>query len=170
MLNKLGLDNFFGSKSCIDLTLAEYKINIYYKSIWTTSVENLPKLRTYRLFKQGPSTEKYIILNLSRHERSLLAQLRCGILQLRIETGRYIGEPLSDRVCVFCNENVIENESHFVSSCSFYQDLRGQVFGDILNVDLTPDEKLIVLMLNHERKLSKFIVKALFLRRRSIYS
>ena len=69
MLNKLGLDNFFGSKSCIDLTLAEYKINIYYKSIWTISVENLPKLRTYRLFKQVTSTEKYIIFNLSRHER-----------------------------------------------------------------------------------------------------
>ena len=33
MLNKLGLDNFFKSKSCIDLILAENKKNIYYKTI-----------------------------------------------------------------------------------------------------------------------------------------
>ena len=59
--------------------------------------------------------------------------LRYGILPIRIETGCYIGKIVSDRLCVFCNENVIENESLFIASCSFYQDLQAQVFGEIFN-------------------------------------
>ena len=49
----------------------------------------LPKLGTYILFKSEYCTENYLKLYLSRSHRSLLAQLRTGILPLRIETGRY---------------------------------------------------------------------------------
>ena len=51
----------------------------------------------------------------------MLCQLRMGILPLRVETGRYVGEPLETRLCTLetrlctlCDTNAIENEKHFV--------------------------------------------------------
>ena len=45
------------------------------------------KLRTYRLFKTEPGLEDYT--KLSRQDRRLIVELRCGVLPLRIETGRW---------------------------------------------------------------------------------
>lgn len=53
---------------------------------WSNNVVNIPKLRTYNLFKTEFSQELYVNVNLKRQERQLLAQLRCGILSLRVET------------------------------------------------------------------------------------
>ena len=52
------------------------------------------KLSTYQQFKGEYKTEKYVLLNLSRSERSLMAQFRSGVLPLRIETGRFRHEPV----------------------------------------------------------------------------
>ena len=60
-----------------------------------------------------------------RSHRSLLAQLRSGILPLRLETGRFqnirdenTGHfqklKVEERVCTLCNLNCIEDEIHFV--------------------------------------------------------
>ena len=43
--------------------------------------------------------------NLSKSKRSLLAQLRLGVLPLAIETGRYTGKSIELRVCVVCDSN-----------------------------------------------------------------
>ena len=82
----------------------------------------VPKLRTYVMFKTSYSPEKYVLLNLKRNERSMLAQFRCGILPLRIETGRYVGEKPEDRLCKMCERQLIEDEMHFLLHvhCPFY--------------------------------------------------
>ena len=54
-------------------------------------VKKTNKLRTYSLFKDIHNTEKYLQINLAKNERSVLAQLRCRILPLRVETARYVG-------------------------------------------------------------------------------
>ena len=61
----------------------------------------------------GFTCENYVTLNLMKSERSTLCQLRFGILPLRIETGRYIGEPAEQRLCRICPQNNVENETHF---------------------------------------------------------
>ncbi len=38
---------------------------------------------------------------MSRQQRSYLAQLRCGILPLHIEMGRWYGVKAGDRICKF---------------------------------------------------------------------
>ncbi len=53
--------------------------------------------------------------------------LRCGILLLHIETGRYTNTALENRLSEFCGKNVIEDEKHFICSCSFYNDLRNSL-------------------------------------------
>ena len=58
-----------------------------------------------------------------------MTRLRGGTNELRIETGRY---PITnrDRVeveerrCLICMSGEIEDESHFVVDCAFYDDLR----------------------------------------------
>ncbi len=49
---------------------------------------------------------------MNHRQRSYLAQLRCGILPLHIETGRWYGVKEENRLCKACNNNQIENEYH----------------------------------------------------------
>ena len=52
--------------------------------------------------------------------------VRCGILPLRIEIGRYACNYISEneRLCLFCNCNEVENEIHFLFYCDHYSDIR----------------------------------------------
>jgi hypothetical protein len=47
------------------------------------------KLRTYKLFKDRFETENYCKIPLPFNHRSAFAKFRCGVVPLRIETGRY---------------------------------------------------------------------------------
>ena len=51
---------------------------------------------------------------------------------IRIETGQYIGERPEARLCRFCSDQEIENESHFLLDCTFYCEIRTLIFGDLL--------------------------------------
>ena len=95
------------------------------------NVTTVPKLRSYVTFKTEFKTEKYLLLNLSRKERSLMAQLRYGILLLRIETCRYVGESPDERLCKLCDGPAIEDEKHFLLNCSFYNDIRNHFFNSM---------------------------------------
>ena len=68
-------------------------------------------------------------MNLSRCERSGMAQFRCGVLSLRIETGRFVGEQVGDRLCRFCDLNLVEDEKHFLLVCPSYMNLRDSYLG-----------------------------------------
>ena len=54
--------------------------------------------------------EDYVKINLKRNERSVLAKFRLGILTLRTETGRYMGERIEDGLSRMCEQNQIEND------------------------------------------------------------
>ncbi len=54
---------------------------------------------------------------MSRKQRSYFAQLRCGILPLQIETGRWYGDKYEERICKLCNTDV-ETEIHFIFQCA----------------------------------------------------
>ncbi len=60
-------------------------------------------------------------------------QLRCGILPLRIETGRYGPKPLppEDHICLLCNSEP-ETELHFLFHCNLYPQQR-QTFYAFVN-------------------------------------
>lgn len=74
------------------------------------SVYIVPKLRTYKTFKNDFGLENYVSFNLSKAERSHMAQLRSGILPLRIETGQYVGEiQTSDYVLFVPNKKLKMN-------------------------------------------------------------
>ena len=57
-------------------------------------------------------------------------EFRCGILPIRVEisTGRFRIEHLHERVCIFCENNCIEDEEHFLVKCPLYSNLRKKYF------------------------------------------
>ena len=134
-----------------------------------------------------------------RSHRSLLAQLRTGILPLRLETGRFqnirdenTGHfrklKVEERVCTLCNLNCIEDEIHFVLVCPKYAQIRSplldlllqkydhfvdlsnlQNYINIIYLDLSNLDKLSFLI-NYEFKvLGRYLYDAWNIRKSNIY-
>lgn len=160
-------------ESC-NIKIAHEKLLEREKTIWSESIVTKPKLRTYIQFKESFCTENFVLYNLSHSERSLMAQLRAGILPLRLETGRYTNTPVDERLCAFCNGGCVENEMHFVFECDLYNELRKNLFSYVssqLNdfCTLNRVDMLKCLFRDFPRQFSKFIKNAFDLRSRNIY-
>ena len=67
------------------------------------SAQKKCKLELYNNIKQEFGPEKYLLLNIDKYKKSLLSQLRYGILPLRLETGRFYNEKQEERVCTMCS-------------------------------------------------------------------
>lgn len=103
---------------------------------WGENLLKQDKLRTYRLYKNSFNCETYCQTPIARNHRSILFKFRSGSLQLHVETGRY-NRPklaLNERTCNICKNGEVEDERHFLMSCTAYSDLRFYMFkaaGDI---------------------------------------
>ena len=143
---------------------------------WTNAVFTSPKLRTYRIFKTTYGTEIYLKSIHNRQQRSILAQFRCGILPLALETGRFTNTVEQERLCLLCNRNEIESEMHFLLECPKYETLREEyvriVSEEFINFRLLSiEEKLTVLMSDKLIKTTaKYIFDCFDLRRHSLYT
>ena len=160
--------NYIPKSRCKDMTNQLMTIMFdKYKNEWLTSI-NLTrggrnKLRTYRTFKSAFVSEPYIKCNnLSRARKSALAKFRCGVAPLRIETGRFEGIPANERYCFHC-VTCIENEEHVLMNCTLYDNIRQNMFVNILNIEpdflsLNCSEQFCQLMSNE--KFVKYTAKA----------
>jgi hypothetical protein len=119
---------------------------------WNLEINTKPKLRTYKVFKNQYEAEPYVISFMNRSTRSCIAQLRCGILPLLIETGRWVGIEYESRICKICNSNSeVENEYHFLFHCNFYNDQRNNFSERVVHVfpgfiNLSDNEKIRLCM------------------------
>ena len=61
--------------------------------------------------------------------RKALSKLRMSSHPLAIERGPYTRPktPIEERLCVLCGNGAIENEEHFISVCSFYNNERNML-------------------------------------------
>ena len=91
------------------------------------------KLRFYRLFKNSYSAEKYLSSVPSFKMRQIFSKFRISNHKLRIETGRYSQEKVSERTCQFCPSSVTEDEFHLLFTCNLYDDIRETLFSSISN-------------------------------------
>ena len=151
------------------------KISNLQEIAWKAAVDSKPKLRTYALFKENFCTEKYVLSMLSRKQRSLLAQLRLGVLPLRIETGRYRRLAVEQRICELCNLNVVEDELHFIFTCPLYGAIRPNLLRQVENSNvnfqtLSEIGKLKSMMQNNIFSLSKYIEAAWNIRTKHLFN
>ena len=93
ILHLIGLNNHYVNR----LNNASSLLMHHMEDEWRVNVSLKPKLRSYTIFKNTFGTEEYVTILRSRCKRSLLAQLRLGILPLEVEVGRFRGIALNDR-------------------------------------------------------------------------
>ena len=98
-----------------------------HKVKWLNAVRNNigkggNKLRTYSLFKISYLVERYCQMFLPFKHRSSLSKFRSGVAPLRLETGRYEGLEVDQRICSICHSSD-EDEKH-VLHCPLYEGFR----------------------------------------------
>ena len=89
ILDSVNMLSSFNQKKLININEYKNRLQINAKTQWLDELHSKPKLRTYMTFKDNINTENYVKSFMSRRRRSLLAQLRLGVLPLHIETGRF---------------------------------------------------------------------------------
>ena len=55
-------------------------------------------------------------MNLCKWKRSLFARLRCGVLSIELEKGRFSHTPVEHRICKLCQSDV-KTEFHLLFEC-----------------------------------------------------
>ena len=168
------LTNFY-DKTPVDLKYIENQLLDNHRVDWSNKIQTVSKLRTYREFKSEFKTEKYLLSNMTKLEKSHFAQFRCGILPLRVETGRYSGLSVHERTCNICNSNETEDEIHFLFKCACYHDLRQSLIDKATETKsffllLNDVEKLRHVVENHFIYVAKFIVDAMQRRKSVLYN
>ena len=165
----------FNDKLPVDISsVSKILINTQERN-WLNQLPSKPKLRFYTLFKNTLNVENFVKYNLTPSERSLVSQYRMGILPLAIETGRFQGVKLEERLCIFCNSGAVEDEVHFMFDCSLYNDLREEFFNTVIVTNPnfiyeSFEEQLKILFSDHHRKLAKFIKKSYLKRKATLYA
>ena len=80
-----------------------------------------------------PSFNTYLCL-MTRFQRSTFAKVRCGILPIQIEVGRFRGQNVTvyecDRICPICR-TAVESEIHFLFECPAYDVIRNEFIANI---------------------------------------
>ncbi len=137
---------------------------------WRHHCATKDKLRTYRMFKHDMKVAAHLNSNLPKFERSLISQLRLGVLPLRIETGRFTRLEVHERLCEVCDKNQVEDEAHFLFHCDMYNDLRHDMETSMtiqLN-NLNLSEKFEAIF-QHPYSLGKYVNKAMNVRKTKLY-
>ncbi len=86
------------------------------------------RIFTYIKCKSYYGKDPYVCTLYNHGHRSILARFRSGIISLSIETGHFQNIPKEFRLCTMCNDNDIEDETHFIFYCNQYNDLRKYLY------------------------------------------
>ena len=176
ILTDIGLEQIFYQNKTADLEYCKSILCTADKEIWCQQVTTVPKLRTYVTYKTLYEVEPYVHRVLHRGHRSILAQFRTGILPLAIETGRYYNIPPENRICSLCNENLVEDELHFLLYCKLYKKERKTFFAEVQRDDknfMQKDDnvKLNILMdVGYIKQTAKFLYTCFSKRRSVLYN
>ena len=129
----------------------------------------MPKLRNYNKVKDSFDIPAYVSSYLDRPLRSYVARIRCGVLPLKIETGRYRNIPVDDRLCQSCDLNMVEDEIHFLLKCPYYVNERKMLVQYLNHQNWTELEdvtKLKILCTNYFKYLAVYIQQCLMKRKK----
>ena len=173
IMNQCDLNEIFVNKLSCNLDYVKDRALHNFTAWWKEQVVNKPKLRFYRFFKNAPSTELYLKLNLNVKERSYFSQLRFGILPIEIETGQYRSVPQNERKCKVCNSGNIEDEIHVMFFCPVYKNVRLQWFWKVgINeetLDMSNIQNYLLNSFKSPTKTAKYIVNVMEIRKNKLY-
>ena len=108
------------------------------------------KLRSYAVFKRDFFLEKYL-LHESLVNRKNLTRLRISSHKLSVETGRFNKTPLENRLCAMCDKGLVEDEFHFMISCTAYEKPRDHLFkylSGFTDIQNFPDNEIFSVLMS----------------------
>ena len=114
-------------------------------------------------------TENYATMNLKQQQHSILAQLRCGILPLQIEVGRFTNVQRMNRKCTLCECDTVEDETHFILVCPFYNSDRTRFHKLVPFPPYSQAGILKYLFENYPRQLAKYVTRIWLKRKEELY-
>jgi len=176
VLSDFGKEGNFYNVQTVDLEEFKNFLCVRDKVTWKNNVNDVPKLRSYVLFKNEMQLDPYIYKVINRGHRSVLAQFRCGILPLKIETGRFTNIPVEFRLCLFCEGNNVEDENHFMFDCDLYKNIRENFLVKISHLyplfnSYSFGEKCKILMdENHVKDTAAFLYQIFNIRKNNLYN
>jgi hypothetical protein len=130
-------------KDTIKKILSEYYLKCWH-SDW--NLHSSKKLRCYCSFKTNFGFERYLSHVKKFEHRKNITRLRISPHRLQIERGRYQGIHKEERQCLRCDSSDIDDEKHFLFSCSHLNEEREKIYDDNNFSQLNPTKKLIWLM------------------------
>lgn len=135
-------------------------------SFWYSEVENMSRLRTYRILKARFCCESFLQDNLFQTHKQILVKFRGGLLDFRVNTGRFESVPYDQRICPICKSE-IENEYHFLLVCPYYDHLRQKFIPSYFFVYPSEIKFKMLMNLNNTQlrlKLCQYLISSLKLR------
>ena len=112
-----------------------------YKEQWLQAVKYSSKLKNYAKFKVDFNIENYLLFMPTKSRRNF-TKFRISNHNLSIETGRYTNPktPPEHRMCLFCLNNCVEDEFHFLLNCPFYTVERESLLDKLKFLDINDFE------------------------------
>ncbi|CAG2244682.1 unnamed protein product [Mytilus edulis] len=175
ILNKCNLSQYFQENSTLGLGVKAFlgivkeRLTYIGSEKWKTSVNGMPKLRTYIKIKENYCQEPIINKTMSSKQRSVISKIRSGTFPIEIEIGRYRQKPISERLCKICNNRAVEDEMHFLIQCPAYSAERQTLLSTVegkLNIhtqELDNEELLKLLLITPDTicDVANFLMEAL---------
>ena len=131
-------------------TKLQSMMELNYKQAWLNTIHNGGELRSYAVFKRDFFLEKYL-LHESLVNRKNLTRLRISSHKLSVETGRFNKTPLENRLCAMCDKGLVEDEFHFMISCTAYEKPRDHLFkylSGFTDIQNFPDNEIFSVLMS----------------------
>ena len=118
------------------LNVFRQRVKDCYIQEWQQNLNFNKKLSILKSIKLEYELAQYMSVLREKKYISAMAKIRCSDHTLSIERGRYTNKAKDERICKYCsenhNENVIENEYHFLIQCPAYNEYREQYLSQYL--------------------------------------
>ena len=113
------------------ISILKTRLKDLYISEWSEGLRSHTSLTLYREIKSTFEISPYLLKMKNRKYRNAIAKVRLSSHQLAIEKGRHANIERNERKCFQCTDE-IEDEFHFILSCPVYEDLRKNIYPQIL--------------------------------------
>ena len=95
------------------------------REVWREETRGRPKLGMIGRLIDYKCKARCVEVD-GKRQRRMLAKLRGGTAELRIETGRCCGLERQERICKFCESGEVEDVEHLVMRCAHVKEERGK--------------------------------------------
>ena len=128
LLYKYGFGHVWSSQGVGDepkffFLIFKHRLSEYFAHDWHHDITASHKLNYYAHFKYTLEPERYPYILQVRKHIIAFAKLRCASHNLAIEKGRHDNIPKEERLCTFCDDNVLVDAFHAVIFCEKYKEI-----------------------------------------------